>query len=198
MDFAKIVARVKAILTTPKTEWSVIAAEPDTVKGLYLNYIMILAAIPPLVSFINYTLIGSSTLGVSIHISLVGGIVQLVLQYLASLGVVYLLAFIVNALAPSFGGEKNLLQGLKTIAYAWTAYWIASIAFIVPWIGGLVVLAGVVYTIYLMYLGLPQTMKSPADRSGAYTAVAMIIGIVVTWLINMIIAGIFLKAFLRT
>jgi hypothetical protein len=60
------------------------------------------------------------------------------------------------------------------------------------------VLAGVVYTIYLMYLGLPQTMKSPADRSGAYTAVAMIIGIVVTWLINMIIAGIFLKAFLRT
>jgi hypothetical protein len=198
MDFAKIVARVKAILTTPKTEWPVIAAEPDTVKGLYLNYIMILAAIPPLISFINYTLIGSSTLGVSIHISLVGGIVQLVLQYLASLGVVYLLAFIVNALAPSFGGEKNLLQGLKTIAYAWTAYWIASIAFIVPWIGGLVVLAGVVYTIYLMYLGLPQTMKSPADRSGAYTAVAMIIGIVVTWLINMIIAGIFLKAFLRT
>ena len=48
MDFAKIVARVKAILTTPKTEWPVIATEPETVKGLYLNYIVILAAIPPL------------------------------------------------------------------------------------------------------------------------------------------------------
>jgi Yip1 domain len=196
MDFAKIVARVKAILTTPRTEWPVIAAEPETVKGLYLNYIVVLAAIPPLANFIQYTLIGSSSMGVYIRLSLGRGIMQLVLQYLVSLGVVYLMALIVDALAPSFGGEKNLLQGLKTIAYAWTGYWIASIAIIVPWIGVLVVLAGLAYTVYLMYLGLPQTMKSPADRSGGYTAVAAVIGIVVTWIINMIVVGIFLKAFI--
>lgn len=194
MDFAKIVARVKAVLTTPKTEWPVIAAEPDTVKGLYLNYIVILAAIPPLANFIKYTLIGSSNMGVYIRFSLGRGITQLVLQYLVSLGIVYLMALIVDALALSFGGEKNFLQALKTIAYAWTAYWIASIALILPWIGVPVVIAGLVYTIYLMYLGLPQTMKSPADRSGAYTAVAAAIGIVVAWVVNLMIAGIFLKA----
>ena len=34
MDFAKIIARIKAILTTPKTEWPVVATEPASVSGL--------------------------------------------------------------------------------------------------------------------------------------------------------------------
>jgi hypothetical protein len=34
MDFGKIIDRIKNILTTPKTEWPVIAAEPATVNGL--------------------------------------------------------------------------------------------------------------------------------------------------------------------
>jgi hypothetical protein len=88
-----------------------------------------------------------------------------------------------------------MVQALKTIAYSWTAYWVASIALILPWIGWLVALAGLVYAIYLMYLGLPHTMKSPTDRAGGYTAVAVIIGIVVSWIAGAIISGIFLKGF---
>jgi hypothetical protein len=195
MDFAKIVARVKAILTTPRTEWPAIAIEPDTVKGLYLNYILILAAIPPLARFIKNTLIGTSIMGVYIRFPIGAGIASLIAGYLIDLGVVYLMAWIVNALAPSFGGQKDMVQALKTIAYSWTAYWVASIALIVPWIGWLVAIAGLVYAIYLMYLGLPHTMKSPADRTGGYTAVAVIIGIIVSWIAGAIISGIFLKGF---
>jgi len=40
-----IVTRVKAILTTPKTEWPVIAAETTTIADLYKSYVVILAAI---------------------------------------------------------------------------------------------------------------------------------------------------------
>jgi hypothetical protein len=195
MDFAKIVARVKAILTTPKTEWPVIGAEPETVKGLYLNYIVILAAIPPLASFIKNTLIGTSIMGVSIRFPIGAGIGSMVAGYLVNLGVVYLMAWIVNALATSFGGQKDMVQALKTIAYSWTAYWVASIALFVPWVGWLVAIAGLVYAIYLMYLGLPHTMKSPIDRTGGYTAVAVIIGIVVSWIAGAIVGGIFLKSF---
>ena len=48
MDFNKLIARVKGILLTPKTEWPVIAGESTTVADLYKGYIVWLAAIPPI------------------------------------------------------------------------------------------------------------------------------------------------------
>ena len=58
MDFSKLIARVQALLLSPKTEWPVIAAEPETVANLYKNYIMILAAIPAVFGFVKSSLIG--------------------------------------------------------------------------------------------------------------------------------------------
>ena len=60
MDLNKLIARVKAILFTPKTEWPVIAGEPATTADLYRNYIMILAAIPAIFGFLKFSLLGVS------------------------------------------------------------------------------------------------------------------------------------------
>jgi hypothetical protein len=65
---------------------------------------------------------------------------------------------------------------------------------IVPWIGWLIAIAGLVYTIYLTYLGLPHTMKAPTDRAAGYTAVSIIIGIVIGWILTAIVSGIFLHS----
>ena len=40
---------------------------------------------------------------------------------------IYLMALIVDALAPTFGGEKNFMQSLKLVAYSYTAAWLAGI-----------------------------------------------------------------------
>src|SRR3546814_2366864 len=53
MDFGKIIERVKAILTTPRTEWPTAAAEPATVQGLYTGYIAIVAALPIIAGFLK-------------------------------------------------------------------------------------------------------------------------------------------------
>lgn len=190
MDFAKLIARVQAILISPKTEWPVIAAEPETVAGLYKNYILLLAAIPAVAGFIKGSLIGYTLFGVTVRTPIVGGIISMIVGYALTLGVVYVLALIIDALAPSFGGQKNQIQALKTAAYAYTAGWVASIATIVPWIGWLVVLAGSLYGIYLLYLGLQHTMRNPQDKSIAYTAVTVIIAIVLSFVVGFIIAGI--------
>ncbi|EIL93956.1 Yip1 family protein [Rhodanobacter spathiphylli] len=190
MDSGKIIARVKAILTTPKTEWPVAAAEPATVNGLFTGYILILAALPAVAAFIKGSLIGTSAFGITVRDSIGGGITRMVLGYLLSLVVVYLMALIINALAPTFGGQKNMVQALKTVAYAWTASWIAGIALIVPWLGWLVALAGAVYGVYLLYLGLPQTMKCPAEKSAGYTAVSVIIAFVLSWIVGAIVIGV--------
>jgi len=190
MDFGKIIDRVKAILTTPKTEWPVIAAEPDTVRRLYVGYIAIVAALPAIANFIKNSLIGTGGFGITVRIPIGLGILEMVLHYLLALVVVYVLALIINALAPTFGGQKDPVQALKVVAYSWTAGWIAGIAVIVPWLGWLIAIAGAIYGIYLLYLGLPETMKCPPDKAGGYTAVSVLIAIVLSWILVLIISSV--------
>jgi hypothetical protein len=190
MDFAKIVARIKAILGSPRTEWPVIAAEPATIGGLFRNYICIVAALPVIAQFIKGSLIGYGGFGMHMHTPIGMGLLGMILHYALTLVVTYVVALIVDALAPSFGGSKDPVQALKTVAYAWTAGWVAGIAVIIPWLGWLVAIAGVIYGIYLLYLGLPHTMRCPADKAGGYTAVTVIIGIVLSWIVALVVGGI--------
>lgn len=190
MDFSKLIARVQALLLSPKTEWPVIAAEQETVANLYKNYIVILAAIPAVAGFIKGSLIGYSVLGFTARTPIVSGVIGMLVQYALVLGIVYVLGLIIDALAPSFGGEKNPIQALKTSAYAYTAGWVASIGLIVPWIGWLIALAGAIYGIYLLFIGLPHTMRNPPDKSVVYTVVIIIIGFVLSLVIGMIVGGI--------
>lgn len=194
MDFTKLTDRAKNMLTTPQTEWPVVAAEPATVSGLYATYIAILAALPAIAGFIKGSLIGTSFLGVTVRASIGGGLVRMVLGYALSLALVYVMAMIINALAPIFEGRKDMIQALKTVAFAWTASWLAGIGVIVPWLGFLIALAGGIYSIYLLYLGLPHTMQCPTTKAGGYTAVSVIIAVVLSWIVGMMMAGLFVGA----
>jgi hypothetical protein len=189
MDFSKLIARVRNILLTPKTEWPVVATEPATIAGLYKGYIAWVAAIPAIFGFLKGSLVGHSLMGVSYHVPIGAGIGRMVLTWILALVAAYVMMLIIDALAPTFGGQKSQVQALKATAYSFTGYWVASIGLIVPWIGVLIVIAGLIYTIYLLYLGLPATMHAPADKTAGYTAVTIIIAIVLNFIIGLVIAG---------
>jgi hypothetical protein len=188
VDINKIIGRAKSILLTPRTEWPVIAAEPETIGGLYTGYIIILAAIPAIIRFLSSTLIGVSVpfLG-SFRVPITVGLTSAVLSYVLALVGIFIMALIVDALAPSFGGEKNRVQALKTVAYTYTASCVAAIIGIIPGLGLLAALAGLIYGIYLLNMGLPFTMKCPPDKSIGYTAVTIIVAIVVFLVLGMIV-----------
>jgi hypothetical protein len=176
----QLIARVRNILLTPKTEWPVIAAEPDSTAGLYTRYIMILSALPAIAGFLKSSLIGyGSGFGGTFRVGFGVGLSSAILQYALGLGAVYVVALIINALAPTFGAQKSFIQALKATAYAFTASWIGGALVILPWFGFLFSLAGVVYAIYLLYLGLPVTMDGPREKAAGYTAVSMICAIIV-------------------
>ena len=178
-----IVSRVKGILMTPKTEWPVIAAETTTIADLYKNYVIILAAIPAIATFIGMSIIGMGFFRVPIG----SGLTMAVAMYIMALVGVFVIALIIDALAPTFGSTKDQMQALKTAVYSMTAYWVASIFTIIPGLGGLVALLGGLYGLYLLYLGLPFTMKTPADKAVAYTAVTVVCSIVVMFVLNLVI-----------
>jgi hypothetical protein len=172
-----LIQRVQDILLKPKETWPVIAAEPASVASIYQNWLIFLAAIPAVAAFIGLSLIGVGGFGFGFRVPILAGLVQMVLSYVLSLGIVYGLSLIVDALAPTFGGTKNPIAALKVIAYGSTAGFVGGIFSLIPMLGVLGILASL-YSIYLIYLGLPVLMRNPQDKSAAYTAVVIVISIV--------------------
>jgi hypothetical protein len=115
------------------------------------------------------------------------GLTGMIVGYVLALVGVFVMALIIDALAPTFGGQKDRTQALKTVAYSYTAAWVGGIAMIVPGIGWLVALAGGIYSIYLLYVGLPHTMKCPQEKAAGYTAVAIIVAIVLYFIVGAIV-----------
>lgn len=181
-----LVDRVKKILIEPKAEWEVIATETDTTAGLYRDYIAPLAAIGPIAAFIGMSLVGISLPFVGTYrVPIVSGIGTALISYAFALVGVYIIALIVNALSPTFGGQKDQTQALKVVAYASTPGWVAGILQVLPVLGILALLASL-YGVYLLYLGLPRLMKSAPERAGGYTATVVLCVIALSILIGFV------------
>ncbi len=191
-----LVARVTNILTKPKVEWPVIEGEAATVAGLYSGYIVILAAIPVIATFLKTTLIGTTMFFTTVRVGMAAGLVGAILQYAFTLGGVYLAAFIIDKLAPNFQSQSDLMQALKLVAYAYTAAWVGGAFHILPYIGILGVLAGGIYSIYLFYLGLPVMMKTPQDKVIIYMIVSAVVIFVIYLVIGVVVGAITAAAFL--
>lgn len=186
-----LVDRVKNILMTPKTEWPKIDAEPATVQGLFTGYVMILAAIPAIAMAIMFFLfvprgVVVAGMGVSFGITTTSIIAAVVITYVLSLVSVYVIGLIIDGLAPSFGSTKDQLKAMKVAAYYPTAAWVAGALLIIPGIGAIAALVGGIYSLYLLYIGLPVLMRTPADKQVSYFVVTLIIAIVVLGIINMV------------
>jgi hypothetical protein len=172
-----LVERVKNILLQPKKEWTVIDAEPATTASLYSGYVIPLAAIPAIAGFIGTSILGFGVLGATVRVPIARGLTGAVFQYVAALVGVYVLALIIDALAPNFGGTKSQTQALKLAVYSSTASWIAGIFMLLPGLRALSFLG--LYSLVLLYLGLPVLMKSPEDRSMGYILVVIVSAIVI-------------------
>ena len=172
-----LIQRVQEILLKPKETWPAIEKEPATTASVYSGYLVFLAAIPAVAGFIGLSLIGAGAFGISVRVPLLSGLVHMIVGYVLSLVAVFVLALIVDALAPTFAGTKSQINALKLVAYGSTAGFVGGIFSLLPALSVLGLLAAL-YSIYLIYTGLPVLMKCPPGKAGAYTAVVVVCGIV--------------------
>ncbi len=175
---AGIVDRVKNILLTPKTEWQVIDGESGDTKEVF-TYVAILAVLPLIGGIVGALITYPGLLGFFM--------VSAILGYLLTFAIVYLIALIIDALAPTFSSEKHMPSALKLTAYSYTPAWVAGIFNIIPFIGWLIALLGAIYGLYVLYLGLPTLMRTPQDKTIGYTVVIVICAIVVSVVIGFIL-----------
>lgn len=176
---AGIVDRVKNILLSPKTEWVVIDGESGDTKEVF-TYVAVLAAIPAIFGIISGLLFFPRALGFFIASAVLG--------YLLAFAIVYLVAYIIDALAPTFGSEKHMPSALKLTAYSYTPAWVSGIFSIIPGVGGLLTLLASLYGLYLLYLGIPVLMRTPQDKTVGYTVVIVICAILVSIVIGAVLA----------
>lgn len=189
-----IVERAKNMIMAPRHEWDVIAGEHHTIQDLYTKYVMILAAIGPVASFIGLSIVGVGGMGYHYRVPIGAGIAYMVLNYILGLGAVYLLALVIDWFAPKFDGKVGLDQAFKVAAFAPTAAWLAGVFSIVPALSVLGILG--LYSIYLLYLGLPRLMQVPEDKAIPYLAV-VIIALVLIMVVITIIASLAIPSPLR-
>jgi hypothetical protein len=178
-------SRARAILFEPRAAFKEVDTEFTKPGAIWGRYILPLAAIGPIAGAIGRLVFGKrialTTLTSSVSIS--DAVTWAIISYLLALAAVFALTHIISLLAPGFGGQKNDVQALKVAAYSSTPMWLAG-AFNIY--ARLVVVGVIVsiYSLYLLYVGLPILMKVPQDRSMGYTAVVIIAAVVIFLLIS--------------
>ncbi len=182
-----ILSRAWGLLRDPKAEWEQIRAEETTVPNILLGYVAPLAAIPPICD-----LIGSALFNRLIQIDPGEALIRAVITWIVSIGLVFFLGVLINAVAENFEGDRNDLSAQKIAAYSLTPAFLSGVFSLWPplWWLSLFALAAMVF---LMFRGLPILMKAPVERALGYAATVtiavMVGGIVLFSLASCVTAG---------
>ncbi|MGE3142791.1 MAG: Yip1 family protein, partial [Hyphomonadaceae bacterium] len=177
-----IVDRAKNILIQPRAEWERIAAERTGLSAMLTGYVLPLAAIAAVCSFLGLSFIGVGGFGFSYRMPLIDAGVGAAVQVVMSLIGVWVMGLIVNALAPTFASAQDQTRANQLIVYSSTAGFLGGVFSLLPALSILALLAAI-YGLVLLYLGLPRLMKTPEDKRLPYfitiLIVALVVGIVV-------------------
>lgn len=184
------VGRIKAILLKPREAFTAIDAEPESVQGILLRWVVPLAAIGPLAGLIRMFAFGYNILGSYVAVSPGFVVASAVSAWVMSVLSALLLAVVINELATSFAGRKDFASAMKVAAYGSTAFYLSGIFDLIP---GLQMLSIVgLYSFYLLYVALPVMMKSAPDRTLIYLLAtivcAIVLGLIAGYLNSMMTA----------
>ncbi len=180
MDFGKIIKLVQGIILKPKETFESVKGEKTPWTNLLINYVLILIALPAIGNFLVW-----------IRWSASWAIKALIMQLLMA-GISFIaLTYLMQILSKSFGGNGDLDQAAKTIAYSLTPMWVGNLFVFIPIIGWLIALAGAIYSLIVLYHAIIIFMEIPKDKSIGYEIIFIIVSIVVMAVISLIFAPIF-------
>jgi hypothetical protein len=179
VDPNQILTRAKGLILNPRAEWEAIAAEPaGSPTELLVKWAVPLSAIPVVSGFLGSLLflLGFAWIGPLLVSAIVG--------YLLGLVGVFVLAKIIEFLAPKFDGTADAGGAMKLAVYAPTAGWLAGIFLLVPPIGFLAILG--LYSLYLFWVGIPILTRVPEQKRMIFVAAVIGCAVLVNILISVV------------
>lgn len=181
------------IYAHPKDEWHSIEERHESLK-FSLSHIVIITTIPALMAFYSAAYLGWS-IGVGDKILMTPGdaLNMAIIIYAVLLAGIFGLTYIVHYMAKHYDSDPTWTQSLELAAYTATPLFMSGIAAFYPvlWFFCLAVMAGLSYSIYLLYAGTPIIMKIPDEEGFVYSSavvtaaiillVASMIAAVIVW-----------------
>jgi len=168
-------SRAKAILVDPTVEWAAIEQEAGDPAYVLSHYVVLLALVPAVFSFIGVCVIGVVVPGDGggiVRASLFDGLFGAIFGYMMACVTVLVLGLLINLVAPLFGGRRGFDSAFKLAAYSFTPVWLAGIFLLLPGLRFLT-LTGC-YGAYILWLGLPRLMKVPEEKSQNFAAAIVV------------------------
>lgn len=184
---ASLVARTKGIILRPTEEWPKIAAESKSPMEVLTSYALPLAALGPICTLIGSQIFGYGAFGFSYKPSITSAATMAVVSFIMSIVGIYLVSFIANFLAPKFDGKENFNSAFKLVAYSMTASMLAGVFGLVPALGILAIVG--LYSFYLFYKGVGDTMGVPENKAVSYTVVTVVCAVVLQFVLGAIVAS---------
>jgi len=168
---------------------------PATTRGIMVNYVAVLAAIPFVATLIGdlwyYSLFAFTGI-VGSYIAY--AFVSAVLAYILDVIGVYVIGMVIRMLAPTFGSSNDQIKSLKLAAFIFTPVFLIGVLDIIPLLGVLTIL-GLLYGLYILYLGLPIMLGTPKERTVTYVVAVVIATFVIYLVIGAIISVVTVAAF---
>lgn len=162
-----MIHHVLGLFTHPDQEWQQIRSEDEESIGhLYLTHTLILAAIPAVSAYIGTTQVGWQ-IGNRTPVMLTSdsAVWMALMSYLAMLAGVGVMGGFIHWMARTYNATPSLGRCVAFATYTATPLFLGGLAALYPhmWLGMMVGLAAVCYTVYLLYVGLPVFMGVHPD-----------------------------------
>lgn len=183
-----LIDRARNLFVAPKAEWEAIAVDATPTAKLITGYVLPLAVYAAVAGFVGSVVVGTPLNPGGVYRASVGsGLAIAILQVGSAVAGVFVLGFIIDALAAHFGAHKGFDQAVKVAAYAQTPVWVLSVFGIIPWIGRWLMLFAVAFAIYQLFLGLPRVMRVPPDKAASYTGVVLILAFAAAMILSVVV-----------
>ena len=170
-----LLGRLKGMLIAPKAEFAQIAAAGTATARIYTGFVMPLALLDALVGFIHVSIVGTTEpLTGAVRVPVTAGLLTALLVFVFGLLGIWVVAWVIDALAPFFGAEPNRRLASATAAYASTPIWLATVLVPFPTVWAPVEVLAVVYHTWLLYLGLHVLMRAARDRVLGYATTVVL------------------------
>ena len=168
------IVRAASLVVSPQRTWALIARERPAFAELLFGYVVPLAAIGPIATYVALRVLGVSIAAREIyrtsqHVAL-GSAAQ---SFAFAVGGVFLVAALITLLAPAFGASRDFVRAFQISAYAYTPLWLAGILLLVPRIASFqLVAAG--DALALLVLGLVAMIGTTPKRATIFAAVVVV------------------------
>ncbi len=168
------------LLFTGRKGWQPIAQDPQSVIGVLLKHTIPFSVIPAACWYYGVTELGWQVATETIRLTPESALPMCILFFLACVGGVLFLGFMVHWMSTTYGELASLAQGTTLISYTATPFFAAGLLGLYPllWLDIIAGLAIACYCIYLLYTGVGPVMKVREERGFLYASAVFAVALV--------------------